>query len=150
MEPIVACCDTSLRGAETAFGSGRSTPQRRAIAETVSALDAAFTAEDLAARVRRAHPGISTATLYRSITAMASTGFIVPVGERAGAVLYAPCGSSEHHHHVVCTSCGATAHTPCPLLSAGVASATPDGFVVTSHEVRLYGLCAACAASAKG
>jgi Fe2+ or Zn2+ uptake regulation protein len=49
-----------------------------------------------------------------------------------------------HHHHVVCTGCGATATAPCPVDDAGLAASVPAGFVVTSHEVRLYGLCAAC------
>lgn len=146
----MGCCDTRTPGARGAYGPGRSTAQRRAIAESVSEFGAAFTADDLADRVRRLHPRISTATLYRSIAAMARAGFVVPVGERAGAVLYARCGNGEHHHHVVCTSCGATAHAPCPIGSGDLSGSTPDGFVVTSHEVRLYGLCAACAATVRG
>ena len=128
-----------------AYGGGRSTAQRRAVATAASALAGAFTAEDLAARVRSDSPGVSTATVYRAIAAMAGSGYLTQVGERDGATLYARCEESGHHHHVVCTRCGATAHTPCPVDEAGLAGAAPDGFVVTSHEVRLYGLCAACA-----
>lgn len=129
----------------TAYGAGRSTAQRRAVASAASAQAGAFTADDLAERVRRDAPRVSTATVYRSIAAMTASGFLTQVGDRDGAALYARCEETGHHHHVVCTGCGATAHTPCPVDEAGLAAAAPDGFVVTSHEVRLYGLCAACA-----
>jgi Fur family transcriptional regulator, ferric uptake regulator len=128
-----------------AYGAGRSTAQRRAIAAAAEGFSGAFTADDLAGRVRRDAPFVSTATVYRAIAAMASSGYLTQVGDRDGAALYARCEEPGHHHHVVCTRCGATAHTPCPLDEAGLAAAAPDGFVVTSHEVRLYGLCAACA-----
>jgi Fur family transcriptional regulator, ferric uptake regulator len=128
-----------------AYGAGRSTAQRRSVAAAAARIAGAFTADDLAAAARLENPSVSTATVYRSISAMTASGFLTAVGERDGAALYARCGEAGHHHHVVCTKCGATAHAPCPVDGAGLAAAAPDGFVVTSHEVRLYGLCAACA-----
>jgi Fur family ferric uptake transcriptional regulator len=138
------------RGIETAYGTGRSTAQRRAVAQAASAFGGAFTAEALASQVRAEYPGVSTATVYRSIAAMGASHFLTVVGERDGAVLYARCGREGHHHHVVCTACGATAHTPCPVNDAQITASAPAGFVVTSHEVRLYGLCARCAAADRG
>ena len=128
-----------------AYGAGRSTAPRRAVASAASGFRGAFTAEELAAQVRTDSPGVSTATVYRSIAAMAASGYLTEVGDRDGAALYARCEESGHHHHVVCTACGATAHAPCPVDASALASAAPEGFVVTSHEVRLYGLCARCA-----
>jgi Fur family ferric uptake transcriptional regulator len=126
------------------YGAGRSTAPRRAAAAAAARLGRAFTAEELAARVRGDAPGVSTATVYRSIAAMSASGYLTQVGERGGATLYARCGEAGHHHHVVCTACGATAHTPCPVDGTGLAAIAPEGFRVTSHEVRLYGLCADC------
>jgi Fur family ferric uptake transcriptional regulator len=143
----MGCACGTDSGLDLAYGAGRSTAQRRAVAATAAAFGSAFTAEALAQQVRTVSPGLSTATVYRSISAMAAAGFLTPVGERGGAVLYARCAERGHHHHVVCTACGATAHAPCPVNEAGLAESAPDGFVVTSHEVRLYGLCARCAGS---
>ena len=126
------------------YGDGRVTAQRRAVSDSAAAFPGAFTTEDLVAGVHRDAPGVSSATTYRSIAAMVASGYLTPVGERDGAVLYARCEETGHHHHVVCIGCGATAHAPCPLDEARMTAAGPDGFVVTSHEVRLYGLCAAC------
>lgn len=144
----MASTDSDLSASPRAYGSGRSTAQRRAVASAAARSGSAFTADDLAARVRGDEPGVSTATVYRSISAMVASGYLAVVGERDGAALYTHCGKSGHHHHLVCTSCGATAHTPCPVDPSVLAAAAPDGFVVTSHDVRIYGLCAACGAGA--
>ena len=133
----------SKEHARAAYGSARASAQRVAIAEAVDALaDRAFSAEDLAAAVRVGSPGIGLATIYRAIAVMESTGFVEPVGERSGAVLYARCGSDGHHHHLMCTSCGTVANAECPLLvDAGEDS---RGFQVTGHSLVLYGLCPSC------
>jgi Fur family ferric uptake transcriptional regulator len=132
-----------------AYGTGRSPPPRGAPAAGGPRFGGAFTADDLVARLRDDTPASSTATAYRAIAAMVASGFLTPVGERDGAALYAHCAETGHHHHVVCTGCGATAHAPCPLDQAGLAASAPEGFVVTAHDVRLYGLCAACSEAAE-
>lgn len=148
--PCVTRTARSSGSIADAYGTGRSTAPRRAVASAASRFGRAFTAEELAGRVRRDSPGVSTATVYRSIAAMAASGFLAQVGDRDGAALYAHCAEPGHHHHAVCTSCGATAYTPCPVQGPGLAPAVPEGFIVTSHEVRLYGLCAKCAELDRG
>lgn len=130
------------------FGSGRTSEQRRAIAAAADAFGSAFTVDDLVAAARRTAPRIGVATVYRAVAAMESAGALERVGSREGSALYARCDRSEHHHHLVCTGCGKTAHAPCPLGpdAAGVPS-EQDGFVVTSHEITLYGLCRECSAA---
>jgi Fur family ferric uptake transcriptional regulator len=128
-----------------AYGAGRVSAPRLAIARAAERASGAFTVEELSVSVRRYDPGVSTATVYRSVAAMAASGYLTRVGERDGATLWARCGQAHHHHHLVCTSCGATAHTACPVDASALAAATPEGFTVTSHDVRLYGLCASCA-----
>lgn len=126
-----------------AFGTGRVTEQRRVIAGMVTAMPRAFTVEDLADAVRRSDPACGAiATVYRAVSAMEASGFIERVGTRDGAALFVRCEANAHHHHVVCDGCGRIAHADCPL---DVATTTADGFVVTRHEVTLYGLCPACA-----
>ncbi len=141
--PCMAICDNHSH-----FGEGRTTGQRRAIAAAADAFGSAFTVEDLVAATRRAAPGIGVATVYRAVAAMEASGALERVGSREGGALYARCDHREHHHHLVCTGCGKTAHAPCPLGpdAAGI-PAGQDGFVVTSHEITLYGLCRECLAA---
>jgi len=127
-----------------AFGPGRASGPRAAIARVAATLPGAFTVEDLLSAVRDGDSSIGTATVYRAVAAMAETGFLENVGERDGAALYARCDASGHHHHLVCTSCGAIAEMGCPL-DACAPALEANGFVVTGHEVRLYGLCPMCA-----
>lgn len=127
-----------------AFGPGRASAPRAAIAHAAAGLAGAFTVEELQSALRERDAPIGTATVYRAVAAMAETGFLENVGERDGAALYAHCHASGHHHHLVCTRCGATAEAPCPLDACASALET-HGFLVTEHEVRLYGLCPVCA-----
>jgi Fur family ferric uptake transcriptional regulator len=118
--------------------------QRRALAEAAERMPGGFTADELLAAVREREPGIGVATVYRALAAMAEAGFLEQVGTRDGAAVYARCRSGGHHHHVVCTSCGAVAEADCGLdeMLAGVERAS--GYDVTSHELTLRGLCPRC------
>ena len=127
-----------------AYGSGRASAPRLAIAHAAASFTGAFSVDELARRVRLSHPGVATATLYRAIAAMAAAGFVEQVGEREGTALFARCGEDGHHHHLVCTRCGAVAHAPCPVDRAVIESAGAQGFVITGHQVNIYGLCARC------
>jgi Fur family ferric uptake transcriptional regulator len=119
-------------------------PQRTLIAEAVSALPGAFTAEELHRSVSRVTPGVGLATVYRALAAMQAAGSITTVGERGGSALLAHCARNDHHHHLVCTACGAVVAIDCPLGAGALASAEHAGHLVTRHEITLYGLCAGC------
>ena len=132
---------TSDNIGRAAFGDGRVSVQREVIARVARDTGAAFSADDLWAAVRHESPGIGLATVYRAVTAMEAAGFIQAVGTRAGATLYIHCGKSGHHHHVVCTGCGAVADAEC---SVSATSTGADGFAITGHELTIYGLCPGC------
>ena len=128
------------------YGTARMSPQRALIAEAVSALPGAFTAEELHCSVAGTAPGVGLATVYRALAAMQAAGSITPVGERGGSALLAHCDRRDHHHHLVCTECGAVVAIDCPLGAEALASAEHAGHLVTRHEITLYGLCAGCRA----
>ena len=127
-----------------AYGAGRTSAQRLAIARAAGAASGAFSVDDLVSRAREADSAIGTATVYRAVAAMAREGFVQQVGARGGRALYVRCAEAGHHHHLVCTGCGAVAEAPCPVDSAVAEAADRGGFQITSHEVTLYGLCGAC------
>jgi len=127
-----------------AYAGGRASAQRLAVASAAERAGGAFTVEELATLVRLSDPGIATATVYRCVAAMAAAGYLSSVGERDGATLWVRCDATGHHHHLVCTSCGATAHAACPVDEQALAASAPEGFTITSHDVLLYGLCASC------
>ena len=132
-----------------AYAGGRSSAQRVAVAQAVERAAGAFTVDGLTALVREQDAGFSKATVYRCVSAMATSGYLTRVGDRDGAALWVRCDAGGHHHHLVCTSCGATAHTACPVDADALAASAPEGFTITSHDVRLYGLCASCSKHAE-
>ncbi len=136
-------CDHS--DPKTALGTGRVSAQRATIVDVAESLTCAFTTAELNDAVHTRDASIGQATVYRAVAAMEESGWLERVGERSGAALYARCSEGgHHHHHVICTTCGRTETTECPLDLAE-AGATAAGFVVTGHEVTLYGLCPECA-----
>jgi Fur family ferric uptake transcriptional regulator len=143
---IGVCFMTSSNPQATgAFGSGRLTVQRATIAEAAAGMGGAFTVDDLAVAVRGRDSSLGIATVYRAVSAMAESGWLERVGERAGSALYARCPAGGHHHHLICTGCGRLEPAECPLDSVTAAAETQSGFVVTGHDVTLYGLCPDCA-----
>jgi Fur family ferric uptake transcriptional regulator len=124
-----------------AYGRGRLSAQRETIARAARDLAGAFSADELFAEVRKEAPGIGLATVYRAVAAMESAGFLEAVGLRGSATLYVHCSQSGHHHHVVCTGCGAVAEAEC---SVNVSAESAEGFAITSHALTLYGLCPRC------
>ncbi len=134
----------------TAYSTGRLTPQRRLIAEVAASMPGAFSIEELAEQTRARDDATGVATVYRAVAALLSSGWLERVGERSGSALFARChAGAHHHHHVVCDGCGRVEVAECPVQVDSSASAA-GGFVVTRHEVTLYGLCPDCARHAAG
>lgn len=127
-----------------AYGGARPSAPRLAVARAAAAATGAFTVEDVARAARASGAPVATATAYRAVAAMLATGFVEQVGERDGTALYAACGAGGHHHHLVCTSCGAVLEAPCPIGSAVTAHAGRHGFRITGHDMTIYGRCARC------
>lgn len=104
----------------------------------------AFTIEELAARIGSERPPTGLATVYRAVRALADAGSLQKVGTRGSSDLYVWCVAEGHHHHLVCTQCGAVAHAPCPLGEMPSPSTEMAGYTVLGHEMTLWGLCPSC------
>ncbi|MHB1342315.1 MAG: Fur family transcriptional regulator [Coriobacteriia bacterium] len=127
-----------------AYGARRVSAARKAIAEIAAGLPGAFSVEGLWAKVTDVMPGVGLATVYRAVNAMLDTAYIAPVGASGGTALYAVCAGGAHHHHLVCTACGAVAGIACPVDGGLASTARSVGYTLTSHEITLYGVCRAC------
>ena len=126
------------------------TAQRETLVDVAGAMGGAFTIDDLAAEVRKRDGSLGLATVYRGVAAMERTGWLERVGERDGSALFARCPAGGHHHHLICTGCGRIEPAHCPLEEIVRPAERATGFVVTGHEVTLYGLCPDCASEQEG
>jgi Fur family transcriptional regulator, ferric uptake regulator len=120
----------------------RLTPQRRAVLEAVEHWEGSFTVIELYDRARRAYPRLALATTYRTVELLRRAGSVRPL-PGADRAAYIRCHAG-HHHHLICLSCGGVEETE--LCGAPQASELKrrHGFREASHEVDIYGTCAAC------
>jgi Fur family ferric uptake transcriptional regulator len=121
----------------------RVTAQRLAGARAVDESADAFTVQELHDRARRLEPRLGLATTYRTLELLRASGKVHALLAE-GRSAYVRC-KPEHHHHLVCTSCGRVEETE-------LCAAPPDGelerrhgFRAAAHELDIYGTCRRCA-----
>ena len=85
-------------------------------------------------------------TIYRTLESLLGVGLVhkVFIDKRARHFeLSHNCTESQCHPHFTCTSCGET--TCLTEISLPMAKSPNKGFVIRRQQVRLEGLCPACA-----
>ncbi|SNQ51222.1 Fur family transcriptional regulator [Frankia canadensis] len=125
----------------------RLTPQRMAVLEVLRAADDHPTAAEVYERVRRASPGIGSATVYRTLALLVSTGraLELTLGDGAAARYDA---NTRRHDHAVCDGCGRAVDLDHPVPDGMMAEiARRSGFAITGYDLQFRGLCPDCQGS---
>jgi Fur family ferric uptake transcriptional regulator len=129
----------------------RHSRQRDRVARTFFAMGGHVPVDTLVAEVRQEDPGISVATVYRTMKLLAECGLAVPRDFGDGKARYEPA-SHRHghsHDHLVCTACGAILEFESQRIEAlHRRVAQRLGFEVQRRHVELFGRCADCRAKA--
>ena len=124
----------------------RNTAQRAELVDVLGRSDEFQSAQDLHATLRSTGSSIGLATVYRRLQEMASRGELDSLRNENGEVLYRSCADAQHHHHLVCRSCGLTREVAAPGVEDWASAVGRDnGFTDIEHRVELFGLCASCA-----
>ncbi|MBK6346979.1 MAG: transcriptional repressor [Bacteroidales bacterium] len=76
------------------------TPQRMAILEAIEILNNHPTAENIIEFIRKNHPNISTATVYKVLEALVENNLVKKVKTDRDVMRYEAI--SDHHHHLYC------------------------------------------------
>jgi len=125
----------------------RVTVGRRAVVEALLAADGHLSADDLAALVQAAHPGLHRATVYRSLEALETAGLIEHVHLGHGRSVYHL--ADDLHQHLVCEACGSVEEAPADLLAAVARRLRRDqGFVMRPYHFAVLGRCRLCSDAA--
>ncbi len=123
----------------------RSTQQREAVLQAFLESDAHVSVEELFERIRRSHPSIGHATVYRCMGLFVEAGIAKERRFHEGRVRYEPGVDVGHHDHLVCLSCGGIQEFEDPTIERIQQDiAGSRGFHVRYHRLELYGLCALC------
>lgn len=126
-------------------GPTRSTRQRSAVRDALGRNDGFVSAQDLHLQLRQAGDPIGLTTVYRQLHLLVEHGDADVVASEDGS-LYRMCRAEEHHHHLICRSCGRTeeiAGTDIERWAREVGEA--HGFSDLDHTVEVFGTCQGCA-----
>jgi Fur family transcriptional regulator, ferric uptake regulator len=117
------------------------TAQREAIVEQFLRTQDHISIDELLARVRKRHPRVGYATVYRTLKLLVDGGLAVERQFGDGQARFEVVG--EHHDHLICTSCGLILEFEdheIEELQEKIALRL-GGFTVLRHRHELYGLC---------
>lgn len=127
----------------------RNTWQRRTVKSTLDAQDAFLSAQQLHAILREEGTGIGLATVYRALGDLAAGGEADTLQSAEGEALYRACTPGQHHHHLICRTCGVTVEIEATAVEQWAkAIAAEHGFTKPEHVVDVFGLCPTCSAAA--
>ena len=122
----------------------RQTKQRTAIAEILAEVDDFRSAQQLHDDLRHRGVSVGLTTVYRCLQSLTAAGEIDFLVNDEGETVYRKC-SGEHHHHLVCRTCGATVEIAGPTVERWADSvAAEHGYADVSHTMELFGLCPKC------
>lgn len=122
------------------------TPQRNRIFERAFSTHDHFSAEQLYEWLKAEDGGgASRATVYRTLSMLTDAGFLESLDAGQGELLYEHVLGHSHHDHLVCTECGRIEEfRESRIEELQEEMAEKFGFRLTSHSMRLFGLCPGC------
>ncbi len=127
----------------------RVTRQRLLVADALTDLDRQVTAQELFDHLRRRHPRIGRATVFRTLEALAAAGVARRLELDGHVYGYVSC-RPEHHHHLACDRCGRVEEIGEAYIRPVAERVAADlGFRIDDARLDFYGLCADCAAAAE-
>ena len=130
-------------------GGHRNGLARRAVVELLSRQDCCLTAQEIFDALRAEDRQVGIASVYRVLDLLTDKGLLQRIDLGAGVARYEPAHSGgEHHHHLLCTTCGRVEAFEDDELERALRNVEQrTGYSVAGHDVVLRGNCRSCAAS---
>lgn len=125
----------------------RWTAGRRAVVEAVRSASAPQSVPDLQ---RAVGPAVPLSSLYRIISDLLSARVLIKLEFSEGFARFELDEElAEHHHHLVCSTCGAVEDLDLPDLEETLHAAVKPvkkrtGFRIDAHRLDFFGECADC------
>lgn len=121
------------------------TAQRDLILEVFLRTEGHVTGDDLYRLVRQRDPNVGQTTVYRTLKLLTEAGLAREARFGDGRVHYEHHYKHQHHDHMICSECGKVIEFYSPELEAiQDAVAEKHRFELTSHLLRMIGICADC------
>lgn len=119
----------------------RMTKQRKLIYDILKAINKPLNIENIFYSLPDETMNLST--VYRTIEYFESFDLLIKFHFN-GNSYYILNDNNEHHHFSICTSCLEMKEIACHLDQTIKDLKNDDSFLVTNHEITIYGLCKDC------
>lgn len=122
----------------------RNTPQKAAVKHALGEATGFVSAQQLHQTLKNHGSSIGLATVYRTLADLAQAGDADSLQSNEGEVLYRAC-TNAHHHHLICRECGKTVEIEAERVEKWADEVAQEhGFSEPSHNIDIFGNCAAC------
>jgi Fe2+ or Zn2+ uptake regulation protein len=122
----------------------RLTPQRLAILQILEEAKGHLSPIEIYEQAVRRMPGLTEATVYRSLDFLARHGLALVAHVGDGRLVYE--SARHNHHHLICKDCGGTVEIEHDLLETLYATFRErTGFTIDVCHVTFFGHCPGCA-----
>jgi Fur family ferric uptake transcriptional regulator len=124
----------------------RSSAAREEVIGAIATLGCSITAREIADLLRERGSGVGLASIYRALDLLDRLGLVKRFDVGEGVARYeAALPGGDHHHHLVCDSCGTVEPFEDAALEDAIHGLTgKTDFAVAAHDVTLHGECPAC------
>lgn len=121
----------------------RITPQRLLILRLLHEASCHLTPLEIYQQAREELPGMTEATVYRTLTFLSEQGLALAAHIGNGQLVYEIAG--RDHHHLICRRCGHAHEIEHSLLEALYQRFQSEtGYQIDSLHVTFFGLCPGC------
>ncbi|MDD2619852.1 MAG: Fur family transcriptional regulator [Syntrophomonadaceae bacterium] len=120
------------------------TRPRQAILEALTHASGWVTAKSLFEELAKQQANIDFSTICRNLELLSSSGILCRVDRDSNGIFaYSVREIEEHHHHLICRSCGKISPMDfCPLQELN--SSQTSGYSNLECRFEVYGCCQAC------
>jgi Fur family transcriptional regulator, ferric uptake regulator len=126
----------------------RASGPRAEVISAIAELGCSVTAREVADVLHDRGSGVGLASIYRALDLLERLSLVKRFDVGEGIARYEPAHpSGEHHHHIVCDSCGTVEPFEDDALERAIGRLSDRvDFTVAAHDVTLHGECPACRA----
>jgi Fur family ferric uptake transcriptional regulator len=127
----------------------RSSAPREEVIGAIAELGCSITAREIADLLRERGSGVGLASIYRALELLDRLGLVQRFDVGEGVARYeAALPGGDHHHHLVCDSCGVVEPFEDDALEEAIHGLSgKTAFAIAAHDVTLRGECPGCRAS---
>ncbi len=114
------------------------------IYKELSVAESPLSPQELYRSLLKKQKKIGLTSIYRSLDLFESLGIVFKI-INGSSVKYKLCELEDHHHHIVCKTCGHVVELNfCDISGWSEKVMESTGYEVTDHQLNFYGFCKTC------